>query len=90
MTDLERLKHALADATFLTDDEKAEYIEGAAILLDLGWPLNFDYRMAQRAIAGLVPKYEGFHSFLAYQAHWAREDQAAALKQRRSTEAAAN
>lgn len=79
MTERERFAEALSGVTYMSNDEKATYLEGATILLGLGWPLNFDYRMATRAIAGLVPKYEGLQSFFEYQAKWAKEDNDAAI-----------
>jgi hypothetical protein len=72
----------------MSAEEKAEYIEGATILLDLGWPPNFDYPMTRRAIAGLVPEYEGWPTFFAYKAQWAREDNAASRKRNQALEAA--
>jgi len=75
--------------TYLSADEKQEFIKGATILLDSGWPPNFDYPMAQRAIAGLVPKYEGWPTFFAYKTKWAEEDNAADLKRKLALEAAA-
>jgi hypothetical protein len=89
MTEIERLKKSLSNVTYMSEVEKAEYIKGATILLDLGWPPNFDYPMIQRAIAGLVPKYEGWPTFFAYKVQWAKEDNAAALKRALAIEAAA-
>jgi hypothetical protein len=67
----------------MSAEEKEEYREGASILFDLGWPSNhFNYPMIIRAIAGLVPKYEGLHTFLEYQVRWAREDLEAKMRRK--------
>ena len=75
---------AISEATYLSKAEKEEYLQGASILFDLGWPANFDALMARRAIAGVVPRYEGFHSFLEYQYKWAQENMAASLEREKN------
>ena len=60
--------------------ERPRYREGAAQLMDLGWPTNYiDFGMIDRYYLGLVPKYEGFLSFTAYQ-RLLREEEAAKAK----------
>jgi hypothetical protein len=82
MTENERIALISAD-TLLTAEEQAKFIEGVPILCGLGWPAEIiNYTMAQRAIDGLVPKYEDVTSLYAYRATWAKEDNAADLKRR--------
>jgi hypothetical protein len=87
MTEIEKIAATLSEVTYLSEDEKAEWIEGAKILLNLGWPSNhFNHPMIQRAIAGVVPKHEGPRSFFEYQMKWAKEDNAAGLKRKLALE----
>jgi hypothetical protein len=56
-------------------DERAILLRGASALLDLDWPSNYiDAPMCQRAVAGSVPRYEGYFSFLDYKKQWWAED----------------
>ena len=49
--------------------------EGYATLLELGWPTSYiDWKMCERACAGLVPRYKGSESRARYKERWARED----------------
>ena len=60
--------------------ERPKYREGASQLMDLGWPTNYiDFGMIDRYYRGLVPKYEGFLSFTAYQ-RLLREEEATKAK----------
>jgi hypothetical protein len=52
-------------------------------LAELDWPSNhIDGAMCRRALNGLVAKYEGPPTFYAYQAQWAKEDNAAISRQK--------
>ena len=65
--------------------ERPKYREGAAQLMDLGWPSNYiDFGMIDRYYRGLVPKYEGFLSFTAYQMMLRNEEAAQAKADRQS------
>jgi hypothetical protein len=49
--------------------------EGYATLLKLGWPTSYiDWKMCERACAGLVPRYKGSESRARYKEQWAGED----------------
>jgi hypothetical protein len=65
--------------------ERPRYREGAAQLIDLGWPTNYiDFGMIDRYYLGFVPKYEGFLSFTAYQRLLQEEKAAKAEKNSRA------
>ena len=49
--------------------------EGYATLLELGWPtVHIDWKMCERAFAGLVSRYKGGESWAQYKERWAGED----------------
>jgi hypothetical protein len=49
--------------------------EGYATLLELGWPTSsIDWKMCERACAGLVPRYKIDEGWARYKEQWARED----------------
>jgi hypothetical protein len=49
--------------------------DGYATLLELGWPTSYiDWKMCERACAGLVPRYTGAASWADYKKRWASED----------------
>ena len=49
--------------------------EGYAALLELGWPTSYiDWKMCERACAGLVSRYKGGESWARYKEQWAGED----------------
>jgi hypothetical protein len=59
-----------------SEQERKEMLGGGSILLDLDWPSNYiiGTKMYQRAMQGLVPRYEGFSSLADYEKRWWSED----------------
>ena len=55
-----------------SEQERKERLEGCSILLDLDWPSNYivGTKMCQRAMQGLVPRYEGLSSLADYEKRW--------------------
>jgi hypothetical protein len=54
-----------------TSEERKTFLQGCSILLDLDWPSNYiDAKKCQRAIEGLVPRYENITSQFEYEARW--------------------
>jgi hypothetical protein len=55
--------------------ERSVLREGYATLLRLGWPTFYiDWKMCERACAGLVSRYKGGQSWTQYKEKWAAED----------------
>jgi hypothetical protein len=55
--------------------ERSVLRDGYATLLGLGWPTCYiDWKMCERANAGLVAPYLGDESWRRYKDQWARED----------------
>jgi hypothetical protein len=56
--------------------ERKQILKGGSILLDLDWTSNYIFgrTICQRAIQGLVPRYEGPWSRTDYEKRWS-EDQ---------------
>ncbi len=49
--------------------------EGYATLLELGWPtFLIDWKMCERACAGMVARYKGSETWERYKEQWANED----------------
>jgi hypothetical protein len=59
-----------------SEQERKERLEGGSILLDLDWPSNYivGTKMCQRAMQGLVPRYDGLSSLADYEKRWWSED----------------
>jgi hypothetical protein len=57
-------------------EEREEILKGGTILLNLNWPSNYIFgrKICQRAIQGLVPRYEGLSSLADYEKRWWSED----------------
>ena len=55
-----------------SEQERKQILKGGSILLDLDWPSNYiiGRKICQRAIKGLVPRYEGFSSVADYEKRW--------------------
>ena len=68
----------LMDVCVIPEQERGDLRSGAAALERLGWPENYiDFKMCQRAAAGLVPRFELHSDYAAYKQRWWSEDQAA-------------
>ena len=66
----------LCEVLRASEQERKERLEGCSILLDLDWPSNYivGTKMCQRAMQGLVPRYEGLSSLADYEKRWWSED----------------
>jgi hypothetical protein len=69
----------------LSQEEKDFFIKGALIMFDLGWPVGpMNVTTCERAIAGLLPKYESYATLLEEQATQAKEELAKRLSLKKS------
>ncbi len=56
-------------------DERTVLREGYVTLVRLGWPTCYiNWRMCERAQAGLIQPYQGVQSWLSYRREWAWSD----------------
>jgi hypothetical protein len=59
----------------IAQERRSVLREGYAALLGLGWPtFLIDWKMCERACAGLVPRYKIDDGWARYKEQWARED----------------
>lgn len=76
MTKREISIQAFSNNDTLSQEEKDFFIRGTHIMFDLGWPVGpVDKTTCERAIAGLLPKYENGLTLLNERAAQAKEAQ---------------
>jgi hypothetical protein len=76
---------AISANQILSQEEKDFFIKGALIMFGLGWPVGpTDVATCERAIAGLLPRYESGATLLDERATQAKEALAKRLSLKKS------